>query len=68
MAETRPSGSVFGQFETRSLTVAFLPLMHNFVNGISQCRRLSKDYKELPETSETIVHIAMIRLMLKRLA
>jgi putative transposase len=34
---------------------------------LSRCRRLSKDYEALPETSETWVHIAMIHLMLKRL-
>ncbi len=34
---------------------------------LSRCRRLSKDYEELPETGETWVHIAMVRLMLKRL-
>ena len=34
---------------------------------ISRCRRLSKDYEELPETGETWVHIAMVHLMLKRL-
>ena len=33
----------------------------------SRCRRLSKDYEELPETGETWVHIAMVHLMLKRL-
>ncbi|WP_341531091.1 transposase [Nostoc sp. UHCC 0302] len=32
------------------------------------CRRLSKDYEILPETTETFVDIAMIRLMLKQLA
>ena len=31
-------------------------------------RRLSKDYEELPEVSETIVTLAAIRLMLHRLA
>ena len=31
-------------------------------------RRLSKDYERLPETSETMIYIAMIRLMLRRLA
>src|ERR687883_495231 len=31
-------------------------------------RRLSKDYETLPATSETLVRVAMIRLMLVRLA
>lgn len=30
-------------------------------------RRLSKDYERLPEVSETVVHIAMIPLMLHKL-
>ncbi len=32
------------------------------------CRRLSPDYEILPQTHETFVQIAMIRLMLRRLA
>ncbi len=32
------------------------------------CRRLSKDYEILPETTEAFVYVAMIRLMLKQLA
>ena len=34
---------------------------------ISFNRRMSKDYEYLPETSETFIRIAMIRLMLARL-
>lgn len=32
------------------------------------CRRLSKDYEILPQTSQTFIYIANIRLMLRRLA
>jgi putative transposase len=35
---------------------------------LNWCRRLSKDYEILPETSETLIYIAMIRIMLRRLA
>lgn len=35
---------------------------------LNSFRRLSKDYERLPETSETMIYIAMTRLMLKRLA
>ncbi len=35
---------------------------------LGRSRRLSKDYEALPETSETWIRIAMIHLMLKRLA
>ena len=31
-------------------------------------RRMSKDYEALPATSETLIYVAMIRLMLARLA
>ena len=34
---------------------------------LGRCRRLSKDYEELPQTTESWIHIAMIHLMLKRL-
>lgn len=33
---------------------------------LNRYRRLSKDYKRLPETSEAFVYIAMIRLMLEQ--
>jgi putative transposase len=35
---------------------------------LSHCRRLSKDYERLAETSEALIYAAMIRLMIKRLA
>jgi putative transposase len=31
-------------------------------------RRLARDYERLPETSESLIYIAMIRLMARRLA
>jgi putative transposase len=34
---------------------------------MSQYRRLSKDYEYHPETSEAMIHVAMIHLMLRRL-
>ena len=35
---------------------------------IGRCRRHSKDYEQNPETSENMIYISMIALMLKRLA
>ena len=35
---------------------------------LGRCRRLSQDYEALPETSEAWIYVAMIHLMLKRLA
>lgn len=35
---------------------------------LSNYRRLSKDYEKLPQTEETLIYLAMTRLMLNRLA
>jgi putative transposase len=35
---------------------------------LGRYRRLSKDYELYPETSETLIRLAMIRLMVRRLA
>jgi putative transposase len=35
---------------------------------LGRYRRLKSDYERLPETTEAVIHIAMIRLMVRRLA
>ena len=36
--------------------------------GLNRSRRLSKDYEYLTVTSETMIHVAMINLMVRRMA
>jgi putative transposase len=52
-------------------TTGFIPLPRRWVvertlGWLGRWRRLSKDYEELPEVSDAMVTLAMIRLMLHR--
>ena len=49
----------------------FLPrrwVVERTFSWLGQNRRMSKDYERLAETSETLVYVAMTRLMVRRLA
>jgi transposase len=35
---------------------------------LTQCRRLGKDYEGVPANSEAMIYIAMVQLMVRRLA
>lgn len=61
------------QFQRVALPARFEPLPRRWVverafAWIGRNRRLSKDYEFLPATSETWIHLSMVRVMLKRLA
>jgi putative transposase len=43
-------------------------MVERTIAWIGQNRRMSKDYERLVQTSENFIEVAMIRLMLKRLA
>jgi putative transposase len=43
-------------------------IVERTLGWLNRYRRLSKDYETLPATSEAMIYVAMIRLMLARLA
>ena len=43
-------------------------IVERTLGWLGRWRRLSKDYEELPEVAEAMIRLAMIRLMLHRLA
>ena len=43
-------------------------VVEHAITWVGRYRRLSKDYECLPESSETMIYLAMSRLMLRRLA
>ena len=56
-----------------NLGAGFIPIPQRWVvertfAWLGQCRRLSKDYEDLPSSSEAFIYLAMSRLMVKRLA
>lgn len=59
---TRPEGTKGFQLLARRWVV------ERTFGWLNSSRRLSKDYEFLPEHSETFIYVAMIRLMMKRLA
>ena len=60
---------VLRPLEKKGFTLLPKPCVVELTFGwLNWCRRLSKDYERLPETSETLIYIAMIRIMVRRLA
>jgi putative transposase len=62
-----------GQFQRVTLPAVFEPLPRRWVveralAWIGRHRRMSKDYERLPSTSEALVYLTSIRLLLARLA
>jgi putative transposase len=54
-------------------TVGFVVQPHRWLvertfGGLGRCRRLSKDYEEYPESSESWMALAMSHLLIRRLA
>jgi putative transposase len=43
-------------------------IVERTLGWLNRYRRLSKDYEYLPQTSETVTRVAMIHLMIRRLA
>jgi len=67
------AGWVFEVIERTEETVGFVVLPRRWVvertfAWLGRYRRLSKDYEQLPETSEAMIYAAMVRIMLRRLA
>jgi putative transposase len=67
------AGWVFEVIKRTEETVGFVVLPRRWVvertfAWLGRYRRLSKDYEQLPETSEAMIYVAMVRIMLHRLA
>ncbi len=69
----RLAGWVFEVIKRSEEASGFVVLPRRWVvertfGWLGRYRRLSKDYEELPETSEAMIYAAMVRIMLRRLA
>ncbi len=67
------AGWVFEVVKRTEEAVGFVVLPRRWVvertcAWLGRYRRLSKDYEQLPETSETMMYAAMVHIMLRRLA
>ena len=56
------------KWPARVIADAIFYVLRSGCAWLGQSRRLSKDYERLPETGEAMIHAAMSRLMLRRLA
>ncbi len=52
----------------RGLGSSNAPWLPGTIAWIGRYRRMSKDYEYLPASGESMIYLAMIRLMLRRLA
>ena len=69
----RLAGWVFQVIKRTEETIGFVVLPRRWVvertfAWLGRYRRLSKDYEQLPETSEAMIYAAMVHIMLRRLA
>ena len=67
------AGWIFKVIKRAEDAVGFVVLPRRWVvertfAWLGRYRRLSKDYEQLPETSEAMIYAAMVRIMLRRLA
>ena len=67
------AGWIFKVIKRTEGAVGFVVLPRRWVvertfAWLGRYRRLSKDYEQLPETSEAMIYAAMVRIMLRRLA